>query len=197
MGGVKILPYIENTSSQYIDTGIIPFKGIDFQFDIEYTDVKVIDNTASIPTFGVCGSTLGWESASFYVLYRNDSKILNVRIWAENNVNTQECPYLQGRFQIKMSYSRWALIQYEKEVAYAKMKGVSKIPNRSIYIGNKNDSSNNPHTMDATYKLYGCKIYDGNELIRNFVPALFCGRKGMFETVNRKFYEFKNFIYNG
>ena len=50
--------------------------------------------------------------------------------------------------------------------------------------------------MKAYYKIYGCKIYHGKLLIRDFVPAKYNGRNGMFETIGKKFYEFKQFIYD-
>ena len=74
MKSFEILPYIEGTSNQYIDTEVKPFKDIDFYYDIEYTSMKVVNMSVSIPTFGVCGSTYGWTKESFYIIYRDDKK---------------------------------------------------------------------------------------------------------------------------
>lgn len=196
MCGMKLLPYIEGSSRQYIDTEVKPFKDIDFYYDIEYTSTKVVDMAASIPTFGVCGSTYGWRKESFYVLYRDDKKNLNIRAYnAAIGDNRENCPLLSGRFQIRMSYSRWQLIQDNKIITQQTLDGVNIFPNLSIYIGNKNEPGNQKHSMEAYYKIYGCKIYQGKLLIRDFVPAKYNGRKGMFETIGKKFYGFKQIIY--
>lgn len=198
MKSLEILPCIEGTSDQYIDTEVKPFKDIDFYYDIEYTSIKLVDTTFSIPTFGVCGSTYGWQKESFYILYRNDTKNFNIRAYNASNAHEvkEDCPLLSGRFQIRMSYSRWQLIQENKIVVQQTLNGVYKFPNLSIYIGNKHDSSNNNSSMKAYYKIYGCKIYHGELLIRDFVPAKYNGRKGMFETIGKKFYGFKKIIYD-
>lgn len=197
MKSFLILPYIEGNSNQYIDTEVKPFKDIDFYYDIEYTSMKVVDTNNSIPTFGVCGSTYGWQKESFYVLYRDDNKNLNIRAYEKAIINdmTQDCPFLHGRFQIRMSYSRWQLIQKNKIVAQQTLDGANIFPNMSIYIGNKHNSSNKNSSMKAYYKIYGCKIYQGKLLIRDFVPAKYNGIKGMFETIGKKFYGFKQLIY--
>lgn len=195
---IKILPYIEGSSRQYIDTEVKPFKDIDFYYDIEYTSTKVVDMAVSIPTFGVCGSTYGWQKESFYILYRNDKKNLNIRAYSAvvNNDYKQDCPLLSGRFQIRMSYSKWQLIQDNKIIAQQTLDGANTFPNISIYIGNKNEQYNKPpYSMEAYYKIYGCKIYQGKLLIRDFVPAKYNDRNGMFETIGKKFYEFKPVIY--
>lgn len=198
MNSLEILPCIESTSDQYIDTEVKPFKDIDFYYDIEYTSIKVVDMNYPIPTFGVCGSTYGWKKESFYILYRNDSKNFNIRAYNESTYhnNNEDCPLLSGRFQIRMSYSRWQLIQENKIVVHQTLNGVYRFPNLSIYIGNKHDTSNNYYSMKAYYKIYGCKIYNGKLLIRDFVPAKYNGRNGMFETIGKKFYGFKKIIYD-
>lgn len=196
MKSFEILPYIDGTSNQYIDTEVKPFKDIDFYYDIEYTSMKVVDTATSIPTFGVCGSTYGWQKESFYILYRDDKKIFNIRAYIHPmGENIEYCPVLPGRFQIRMSYSRWQLIQDNKIIKYITLDGVNRFPNLSIYIGNKHEQIRNPHYMEAYYKIYGCKIYNGKLLIRDFVPAKYKGRKGMFETIGKKFYGFKPLIY--
>ena len=196
MKSFEILPYIDGTSNQYIDTEVKPFKDIDFYYDIEYTSMKVVDTAASIPTFGVCGSTYGWQKESFYILYRDDKKIFNIRVYTYPiGESIEYCPVLPGRFQIRMSYSRWQLIQDNKIIKYITFDGVNRFPNLSIYIGNKHEQVRNPHYMEASYKIYGCKIYQGKLLIRDFVPAKYKGRKGMFETIGKKFYGFKPVIY--
>ena len=75
------------------------------------------------------------------------------------------------------------------------MSTVSMIPNMTIYIGNKHDTTN-IHSMNASYKLYGCKIFNASELIRNYVPANKNGKAGMIETISNRFYEFKEMIYD-
>lgn len=195
---LKILPYIEGSSNQYIDTGVIPFKDIDFHYDIEYTSIKVTNPNVSVPTFGVCGSTFGWQKESFYVLYRDDKKILNIRSWNKgvNNNRTEDCPFLPGRFQIRMSFLRWELIQNGISQKYQQLTGATAFPNLTIYIGNKHEMKNNVNNMEGFYKIYGCKIYNGTLLIRNFIPANYSGTNGMLETISNKFYRLKSLIYD-
>ena len=198
MKSFEILPYIEGTSNQYIDTEVKPFKDIDFYYDIEYISIKVVDTAAYLPTFGVCGSTYGQQKESFYILYRNDTKNFNIRVYNKSNghLHSEDCPLLSGRFQIRMSYSRWQLIQENKIVVQQTFNGVYKFPNLSIYIGNKHDTSNNNSSMKTYYKIYRCKIYHGELLIKDFMPAKYNGRKEMFETIGKKFYGFKKIIYD-
>lgn len=46
--------------------------------------------------------------------------------------------------------------------------------------------ANTTDTIDV--ELYQCQIYDGNTLIRNFIPDYRNGEYGLYDTVNRQFY---------
>lgn len=46
-----------------------------------------------------------------------------------------------------------------------------------------------PGGTDAVdVELYGCEIYDGDTLIRNFIPDYRNGEYGLYDTINKKFY---------
>ena len=41
---------------------------------------------------------------------------------------------------------------------------------------------------DVDVEIYGCEIYDGSTLIRNFIPSQHGGKFGLYDTITRQFY---------
>lgn len=58
-----------------------------------------------------------------------------------------------------------------------------------IYIGCLN-KENNPYGNKSVMKIYNFKLYNGNTMVRNFIPALRNADKktGLYDVVNNKFY---------
>lgn len=52
------------------------------------------------------------------------------------------------------------------------------------------NKENNPYGNKPTMKIYNFKLYNGDNLIRNFIPALRNSDKktGLYDIVNNKFY---------
>lgn len=175
------LEYIESTGTQYIDTGTIPANvGNNFKILIELSDVnsgrfgcqrynhRTTDYWCLCPNFAYSNNNLSIQcgsGASEVVIQHSgdDTKHLY-------GIDVKNKQYIYD----SDTYSESAII-----VDYA-------IDNFYLFADNYNEEA----VHFTSNKLYSCKIFDNNSLIRNFIP---CYRKldmkpGLYDIVNNQFY---------
>lgn len=181
-GEYQQVEYLENNGYQYIDTGIIPNNNTGI--DIIYESLKTVpsqyiagsrkDNAGTV-TYAINGSTsrTDWDirfdgSAIYSNVARSKSKIrTKVSLnngngtWILTNLDTGESSSIDISNQSVTATNNLFLFAYN-----------------NIYI-------------HSNLRIYSCKIYDGETLIRDFIP---CYRKnddviGMYDLANGVFYE--------
>lgn len=168
--------YIESTGTQYIDTLFYPNQD---------TKVEITFETLTLPTgnhsiFGSryeannkhYGITLGGDGRKIYSGYGNQSVAVgkNLKTYTKYNLIKDK------RIVILDNEILHTNSQYDFQTTY------------SMYLFSMNQKNKN--TFNTNLKMYSCKIYDNDTLVRNFIP---CYRNsdneiGLYDTVNNVFY---------
>ena len=57
-----------------------------------------------------------------------------------------------------------------------------------VVLFGQGESGGPGHVSDSLFRVYYCKIWNGNELVRDFVPCEYEGAIGLWDKVNNQFY---------
>ena len=174
-GGKKYqqVEYIESTGTQYINTKYYAKGNSSYSF-------KYSDHKNSGVMFGAYNTT--WQTGNgFYVNINNDNNNPYLHYYSNTRININY--YDSGTIQINKGKFYFNDIEYE---SLADKEFSVNYPTY-IFAGNWCGQRIEQPTQ---YKLYYFKIYEGEELIRDFIP---CYKKedntiGMYDTVEGKFY---------
>ena len=172
--------YIESTGSQYIDTGVLNKGALKSKITFVYTDLSsqqkgnlfgIYDTTTGDRSYINLTSGNKWQFGygnGNYYFVSNNSPIINTKyelegIWA----STQQKLTINGN------------------VMYSGSETITKSDAVSAYLFGTNGTN-----FHGCLKLYSCIIFDGENIIRNFIP---CYRKsdgeiGLYDIVNGVFY---------
>ena len=187
----KQVEYIQSTGAQYIDTGFIPTINSRYELDVQFIEDASIMEMCN----GVTGSTtvseapyrfgIGCLKEGWSTQYPNN--------WyfavADKNNYPLDKDTNRHLFYIDLPNGKYGMddIEYSQDVSTFSQES-------TIYLFARNHlSSKGTNKIDdyCFQKLYGCKIYEGGLLVRNFIP---CYRKaddavGLYDIVEDKFYE--------
>ena len=169
--GLVELEYIESTGTQYIDTGIKASKNLKVEADI---DVSAASGWVMILGDYTSGSYFSWwrQNTTMYAYYGSNNKTLaeltGKRKYISNNTN-----------------NIWS-IDTSKITVTPNSSDFSKDGN-NLYLFSVNNGGN---YNKASMKLYSCQIYDGNTLVRDFIPVKTTTNiYGLWDKVNKVFYK--------
>jgi len=184
--GRKIIPveYLESTGTQYIDTGIKGKNNIDFDYKCVFTN---LDGTAQCVGGNWSGAST--SSVSLYLglirtngnyAYHYDGTPSPVVVM---NTTVQDTPYsVQGHMWTGEQYM---VINGTKSSVGTISSTFTSSLNMYLFGINNNGLSN-----PAYMKLYSCKIWDNNTLVRDYIPCIDENNVPfMFDLVNCKIYE--------
>ena len=169
--GYTELEYIESSGKQYIDTGFKPNQNTRI-----IADMKLEDKTSTSVLFGsrVSVSSLRYEflsaSGLFYSPYNTSAgstmtATLDKIIIDKNKNVTSVNNNIFSTFSTSTFQCNWNLY---------------------LFAVNNNGVA----TLQSHAKLYSCKIYDNDILIRNFISCKnLSGTIGLYDTVNSQFYQ--------
>lgn len=160
----NLLNYIESTGTQYIDTGIIPNNNTVVKISIKKSG-DIIDYER------LCGVVNDFE------LLRNNT--LNF-IFRAGNKNIYD--------DIDISNEKFKVIQFGKGNIFINNNIVYSYSNRfstdkNLYLFHSNGSD-----RYGSFKLQYCKIYENDELIRNFMPVLNDNIPCLYDTVTDEYF---------
>lgn len=158
--------YIQNSGSQYIDSGYIPTVSPKIVTTIRIINSNIGDLfgflSTTYPNFIIC-----YAGGTWFNRWGSESSI-TFAYSAE--INDVECIFGQETYMdnvLKATYNNadWS----------------SNVQSLRLFGG---------RTINAGMRIYDCQIYDGNSMVRNFIP---CYRKsdnviGMYDTVTKTFY---------
>ncbi|MBR5904605.1 MAG: InlB B-repeat-containing protein [Alphaproteobacteria bacterium] len=168
------LEYLESTGTQWINTGIIPRKNIKVDIDLQLKSV-----VSGRYIFG------SWNPYAQYYMYISNGKWQWG--WSSDYQTTS----------INADYNRHNFVLYSDEVysyivldntviqsAITKTQSIG--PSFVIFAGRSDD---NNIASPLAQKIYSCKIYDNDTLVRDFIPVLdHSGVPCMYDKVEEKFY---------
>lgn len=162
--------YIENTSNAYI----LP--------NYKTNANTIIEIDVQITTINVQARIIG-NASGYFESYINGNKRFsfasNGSTYSSNvNANTQ-----RHIFKLDNTISKGYIDNTEVKIA----KNTSKYYN-TIYLIARGEASN------LKCKIYGCKIYDGDTLVRDFIPMYQKSKDlyGLWDRVNEEFYTSPN-----
>lgn len=168
------LEYVASSGSQYIDTGVVPTSKT--RIDIDFRCMEAV------------GYIFGWmssgnkESFTFYCQSGDRNKFLS--ICDETNVPVEVPASIVDRHLVSMTSGSQKLDGFE----YA----TTTFPDwaeagQTIAIFGRHTEWGGGVSNFSKIKLYGCKIWENGELIRNYVPILRNGVAGFLETKSGAF----------
>ena len=155
-----IVEYIESTGEQYIDTGYISNQNTGFEIEF------LTKNDISSSTYGcIFGSRQSSGSKEYQLsTFTHDSKKGVFRI----NDQTYDAGIIKNT-KMHISYLNNTYNNNNYNLKTSIISNEFESPNSlTIFALNNNNSV----TQYGSIKLYNFKIYDNNELIRNFIPVI-------------------------
>lgn len=185
----KQVEYIESTGSQYIDTEFVPNSNTVVEMRVAFTDISANANlfcsrgestlSNTYTCFLITGSGIRFDyynvdGQTGYI--PSVSEIMTIKADKNKIYINDVLKYTYSTATFTAGGNMWLLTSY-------------------VRSGNSYDTVQ----YWAKVKLYSCKIYDGDTLVRDFVPSVDTesGKAGLYDNVNDKFYVSKqdDFIY--
>lgn len=182
--------YIESTGSQYIDTEFVPNSNTTVEMRVAFTDISATANL-----FCARGETTLSNTYTCFIITGS-----GIRFDYYNSVNGQTgyIPSVAEIMTIKANKNKIYIndvLKYTYSTATFTAGGNMWLLTSYVRSGNSYGTVQNR----SKAKLYSCKIYDGDTLVRDFVPSVDTesGKAGLYDNVNDKFYASKqdDFIY--
>ena len=177
------LEYLESTGTQYIDTGII---GTNANMGIDVTWAFSNNNT------NMCiFSSRSAQTSNTLTLFWIKTGSNRMRF---DGVGQQ---YFTDSVNASVSDEIFNFNYKSKTGAVATLTNKTTEHIQTLNIGKLETFSTNPLYLfcsrDSAYvyswiKMYGCKIYDGDVVIRDYIPVFYNGKSGMWDKVNEVFY---------
>lgn len=173
---------VGETAGAYIDTGIIGTGNsrVVIDFETKWKESKMLFgsrqlSTTTQPAKAFCMVVYSTQFRSDYNNEQKDIKVTST----------------DGRWQIDKNKNKTTIKNDENMYEYTSTTNTNFTTNYTIYIFANNDNGKITSPISDT-KLYSCKIYDNDKLVRNFIPCLNKANKpGLYDTVENKFYENK------
>lgn len=174
--------YIQNSGAQYIDAGFIP----DNSTGVELV-YKALDYTTSQY---LVGARVGWSGTIFYGINGSGSRTeWDVRFNSSTTYSSiQRTDHkMKTKVILNNGNGTWDLEDLETGEKFDTTltgKSVSATTNLMLF-------AYSPDNIHKKLRIYSCKLYSGEELIKDFVP---CYRKsdnvrGMYDLINGVFHE--------
>ena len=187
--GYMQLPYIESTADQYINTGITGHSGL--TVDLKFA---VAEPPAESKIMGSCNSDF---TNCYYPISFNNWHLGYGYGDNYTSIKPAEQETIYNSITV-LEANKQSMLVNDMPVSYS--TNASTVDNgvEMILFGINVDGS----PLLSAVRIYYCKIFENNTLIRNFIPALrkSDGKAGMYDTVYKTFYdsndEDSNFIYN-
>ena len=169
--------FVQTNGSQYLDTGIVPTTNTRVVMDAQLTSLP--SSLSSATFFGV-ETTSNINAFSFF--FSGSNSLFTAEVFSAD-LNRQRFN-IDGKARV--------VVDFNKD--YIEVNG----DRRSVVQGSLSTSQTltlfclngllNIKAYYATCKFYGCKIYDGTTLVRDYVPAKNAnGTNGIYDKVNKTF----------
>lgn len=166
------LEYLQATGTQYIDTGYVPNQNTRIVLD-----AHIVPTTTNDPVFGARTATTN----NVFALWTSSTA-----------VNPQYGNVAYNTQTISMDCNQRLIYELNKNVftvngttkTFAEATFDSTYPMYLFQINN-GGSIYNRYTKG---KIYSCKIYDNDVLVRDFVPKLIDGVAGLYDNISSDFY---------
>lgn len=164
--------YIRSTGTQFIDTGFKPNQNSKAIVDVEFTEFP----TTHSAVFGSYDSTNTW-----WAYYRYSDSQYRA---SAGGTTQKSIAYSDPTVRTELTLQKNAFIVGEQEISITETNFSIDL-NAYLFALNRNSSIYYP----SSCKIYSCKIYDNDVLVRDFVPCKLQGNiVGMYDLVTGKFF---------
>ena len=178
--------YIESTGTQYIDTGVIANQNTGF--DIDFITYNKIDKGSIYGSGTIFGARKTYRDSGFQLTTYNNASLLGHFLFGTNS-SYEDIRYSAGIVpgtRQKISFKNNILTLPDNSTTTVTDYTFTTPSTLAIFALNQDGSI----VEYSKTKLYNFKIYDGDTLIRNFIP---CYRNsdtevGLYDLVDNKFY---------
>lgn len=176
--GYSELDYIENTSNQYIDTGIIPDENTKINIDFMYLSSYI---TNWNPIFGERGNV----NTTYFAMFIQPSSLRLSPNYAGFDPGASSNTSIEAntKYNFRNEKGKW----YINDELKSGMSTTNTLVqgDKSIYLFGMN-----PSRFGTLVRIYRCKFYENETLVRDFIPALRTSDNeiGMYDIVNDVFY---------
>lgn len=179
--GYRQLLYIESDGNQYIDTGVIPTVTTGFEVDFNCSDPVIASNSAQIFNAGGRGNTPHYAVS----MYKGGNILGAITIGDSGDISAN---ITSGVRQYIKYISNGSQTVVRADGTTTTITATTVNVTNSIYLFAMHEGNN--ATRRATMKLYGFKLYNGTELIHNYIPMqrLSDNEFGVYDTVGELFY---------
>lgn len=170
------LEYIQSTGTQYINTGFKP------KYNSRIiADISNVPNASNIIIYGV-RDTSSATAANQFVFLRKSATTIRSDYFGTNksaNVNDTTARNITDK-------NKNVLTAYNVTVTNTAVN--SGICTNSLYLFALNDSG--IVSLQSAYRLYSCKIYDNDILVRDYIPVRLktTMEVGLWDKVGKIFY---------
>lgn len=205
LGEIECLDYIDATGSQWVDTGIVPYRPtIRVAADFAILE-KPAENVAVFGVFRLKDKPDSWEGSPGEVGW---SKITSFALFVGSAMNATWTggTFGQGGYVFSYDASTRQLIEGYLATVY---RGGGKagggyydsgswittdvryqyVEGQTFYVGNANNAGEGIYTPEGSMpktRWYGFKLVDGDETLCDFVPAKDGTKVGFYDTVSGK-----------
>ena len=155
------LDYIEATGTQWIDTKIIPVNA-NYKVEICYQSTKTVASNEESFIFGYwleSGKSGGWRAG----VEKNTLTNTGVGFTFDN-------------------------IDATKKTIATSTSATAYNSSQSPYLFSQNYKNTANTVVDGQYRLYYCKIWNGDTLVRDFIPCHYINKIGLWDKVTNIFF---------
>lgn len=169
------IEYVESSGSQYIDTGIIPNQNTGVYID--FMPLNTIPVSSNSLFYINSGGTSG--NTRFLIGTYNQHPGGDLVVGADNTND----PGLSQNTRTKIEIKNGKLtIDGGTEIT---LNSGTFTSSNSLYVFAAHAS---PVSRFSSMKLYSLHVYDGNNLVREYIPCKDGNLVGLYETVTKNFY---------
>ena len=179
------IEYIKSTGTQYIDTGFYPNQDTSIEFIASQTESS--ENINMIAWFGSRNKTSDrqygmWQFNSNFKTFYNTEAIFNDEINIEPNI---KYTIYQNKNETYVNGSKYITVS---KANFTSPSTLTLFGMKTFEAGN-NNGADSVDVRTSKLKLYFCKIWDNETLIRDFIPVKnSTGVAGLYDKVNKKIY---------
>ena len=189
---IEKLEYIQSTGTQLIDTEYIPKMNTVLEMDIQFIENKNTMNPNLILSvennfFGVSEQVNSF-TANFGA---STSQYNSIFYW--NNIRGGQIYSANYKDIRKRSLFRLTNnnVTFQNQPNLLSEKSGNQTENMFLFGANRSFENKKVCFKRYDMRLYSCKIYEDDVLIKNFIPAKAGEKVGLYDTVSKKFHENK------
>ena len=152
----KKISYVETTGIQYINTGVYPSTSTNAEYTVQILEFK-------------SGGPHILSSRNYYFphIKSNGTAIYSRRDGAESTISNKSFDS-NTIYTFKAFWNDRIIIN---DVDYGKLTSSGALDATSLYLGTSaREPTNEQYLSDI--RIYACKIYDGDTLVRNYIPVV-------------------------